>query len=271
MAAPETGIGSGLHFHVSLWHDNAPASRMPVGADLPDVLQQSIAGLLDALPEMAPLLHAPYPNSYKRYAPHSFAPVNYTWGYDNRTCAVRVAGRREHTRLEVRLAGAHANPYLALAAILASIFHGITKLGVLAMDASPAALALARWQGSGSNLHYAQHDFDARAIPPSLRPGTFDVIMCRNTLPYLDRERFLVDAARWLTPKGQLHLTIPVTSPHAPPPPPWARGLTVEQIRSLGAGWTQRTDYPLDAGHVCIVLSGQADPPAASTPARWSG
>ncbi|MFD1313553.1 glutamine synthetase [Streptomyces kaempferi] len=125
MAAPETGIGSGLHFHVSLWHDNAPAFRMPVGADLPDVLQQSIAGLLDALPEMAPLLYAPYPNSYKRYAPHSFAPVNYTWGYDNRTCAVRVAGRREHTRLEVRLAG--ANPYLALAAILASIFHGITK------------------------------------------------------------------------------------------------------------------------------------------------
>ncbi|MFE3267097.1 glutamine synthetase family protein [Streptomyces sp. NPDC059215] len=126
MAAPETGIGSGLHFHISLWHDNQPAFRMPVGADLPDVLQQSIAGLLDALPQMAPL-YAPYPNSYKRYTPHSFAPVNYTWGYDNRTCAIRVAGRREHTRLEVRLAGADANPYLTLAAILAAIFHGITK------------------------------------------------------------------------------------------------------------------------------------------------
>ncbi|MFD1275625.1 class I SAM-dependent methyltransferase [Streptomyces kaempferi] len=95
-----------------------------------------------------------------------------------------------------------------------------TGLGVLAMDASPTALALARWQGSGSNLHYTQHDFVARPIPSSLRPGTFDVIMCRNTLPYLDRERFLVDAARWLTPKGQLHLTIPVTNPDSPLPPP---------------------------------------------------
>ncbi|MEU1533954.1 class I SAM-dependent methyltransferase [Streptomyces fagopyri] len=135
-----------------------------------------------------------------------------------------------------------------------------TGLGVLAMDASPTALALARRQGTGSNLHYAQHDFDTKAIPPSLRPGTFDVIMCRNTLPYLNRERFLVDAARWLSPKGQLHLTIPVTSPDAPRSP-WTRGLTPEQIRSLGAGWVQRTDYVLDSGHVCIVLSGQADPP----------
>ncbi|MEU1533953.1 hypothetical protein [Streptomyces fagopyri] len=67
------------------------------------------------------------PTPTKRYTPHSFAPVNYTWGYDNRTCAIRLTGRREHTRLEVRLAGADANPYLTLAAILAAIFHGITK------------------------------------------------------------------------------------------------------------------------------------------------
>ncbi|MEV5786048.1 class I SAM-dependent methyltransferase [Streptomyces sp. NPDC048448] len=134
-----------------------------------------------------------------------------------------------------------------------------TGLGVLAMDASPTALALARWQ---ANLHYAQHDFVTRPIPSSLRPGTFDVIMCRNTLPYLDRERFLVDAARWLTPKGQLHLTIPLKRPDAPSPP-WAQGLTAEQIRSLGAGWATRVDYPLGPDHVCIVLSGQTDTPVA--------
>ncbi|MFE5142969.1 class I SAM-dependent methyltransferase [Streptomyces fagopyri] len=136
-----------------------------------------------------------------------------------------------------------------------------TGLGVLAMDASPTALALARRQGTGPHLHYAQHDFDARPIPPSLRPGTFDVIMCRNTLPYLDRHRFLVDAARWLTPKGQLHLTIPLKRPDAPSPP-WAQGLTAEQIRSLGAGWATRVDYPLGPDHACIVLSGQTDTPA---------
>ncbi|MFE2519434.1 glutamine synthetase family protein [Streptomyces mirabilis] len=126
MAAPETGIGSGLHFHVSLWRDSEPKFETGFGADLPSVLGQSIAGLLDALPEMAPL-YAPYPNSYKRYAPHSFAPTNFTWGYDNRTCAIRVAGRHKNTRLEVRLPGADANPHLALAAVLAGILHGITK------------------------------------------------------------------------------------------------------------------------------------------------
>ncbi|MFE5372445.1 class I SAM-dependent methyltransferase [Streptomyces mirabilis] len=135
-------------------------------------------------------------------------------------------------------------------------------LGVLAMDVSPTALAMARWQGSGPHLMYAQHDFVARPIPASLKPGTFDLIMCRNTLPYLDRERFLVDAGRWLTPKGQLHLTVPLIEPGAPPPPRWARGLTPEQIRNLGAGWTSRTDYPLNASHVCVVLSGYADAPA---------
>ncbi|MEU1535658.1 hypothetical protein [Streptomyces fagopyri] len=42
MAVPQTGIGSGLHFHISLWHDNKPAYQSAVGADLPDVLQQSL-------------------------------------------------------------------------------------------------------------------------------------------------------------------------------------------------------------------------------------
>ncbi|MET7725985.1 glutamine synthetase family protein [Streptomyces mirabilis] len=126
MAAPETGIGSGLHFHVSLWRDGEPAFETAFGAGLPEVLGQSIAGLLDALPEMAPL-YAPYPNSYRRFAPHSFAPTTFTWGYDNRTCAIRVAGHHKNTRLEVRLPGADANPFVALAAVLAGILHGITK------------------------------------------------------------------------------------------------------------------------------------------------
>jgi glutamine synthetase len=115
---------------VSLWRDGEPAFATAFGAGLPEVLGQSVAGLLDALPEMAPL-YAPNPNSYKRYAPHSFAPTTFTWGYDNRTCAIRIAGRDKDTRLEVRLPGADANPYLALAALLAGILHGITKHPIL--------------------------------------------------------------------------------------------------------------------------------------------
>ncbi|MFJ1529732.1 glutamine synthetase family protein [Streptomyces mirabilis] len=126
MAAPKTGVGSGLHLHLSLWSEgrNAFAAR-PGEPELPEPLYQAVAGLISGLPHMAPL-YAPTPNSYKRYVPHSFAPTRYTWGYDNRSCAVRITGHGEGQHVEVRLPGADANPYLALAAALAAIVHGIT-------------------------------------------------------------------------------------------------------------------------------------------------
>ncbi|MFG2022320.1 glutamine synthetase family protein [Streptomyces sp. NPDC048825] len=125
MAAPQTGIGSGLHLHVSLWRNDGPVFDMHPHDELPELLRHSIAGLISALPHLVPL-YAPTPNSYKRYARHSFAPTNYTWGRDNRTCAVRVVGHHENTHLEVRLPGADANPYLALSATIAAIIHGIS-------------------------------------------------------------------------------------------------------------------------------------------------
>ncbi|WP_413759266.1 glutamine synthetase family protein [Streptomyces sp. MMBL 11-3] len=125
MAAPQTGIGSGLHLHVSLWRDeDDSAFWAPQPGVLPELLQHSIAGLLTALPHMVPL-YAPTGNSYKRYRPHSFAPTRFTWGHGNRTCAIRITGEQSNPHLENRLPGADANPYLALAATLAAIIHGI--------------------------------------------------------------------------------------------------------------------------------------------------
>ena len=127
MSAPFTGVGSGLHLHVSLWKDGEPAFATASGEELPDTMRYSIAGLLSGMPHLAPL-YAPSPNSYKRYATaHSFAPQYMNWGYDNRGCAVRVTGHGDGTHLEVRLPGADANPYLALAATLASIVHGLIE------------------------------------------------------------------------------------------------------------------------------------------------
>ncbi|MFJ7280585.1 glutamine synthetase family protein [Kitasatospora sp. NPDC098663] len=127
MAAPSTGVGSGLHLHVSL-HDvddrTVLASDPADGTELSELGEQAVAGLLTALPQVAPLW-APYVNSYKRLADHSFAPARLAWGRDNRTCAVRVVGHGRSLRLEVRLPGADANPMLALAAVLAGIRHGI--------------------------------------------------------------------------------------------------------------------------------------------------
>jgi glutamine synthetase len=76
------------------------------------------------LPEFTYLL-APNINSYKRFVPGSFAPTAVAWGLDNRTCSLRVVGHGESLRVENRLPGGDVNPYLAVAALIASGLHGI--------------------------------------------------------------------------------------------------------------------------------------------------
>ncbi len=71
------------------------------------------------------LFFAPQINSYKRFAPGSFAPTAVAWGEDNRTCSLRVVGHGPSLRFENRLPGADVNPYLALAAMIAAGLHGI--------------------------------------------------------------------------------------------------------------------------------------------------
>ncbi|MFC8520644.1 glutamine synthetase family protein [Streptomyces sp. NPDC057257] len=127
MAAPETGVGSGLHLHVSLWSERGePCFVHHRGQDLSPLMDHAVAGLIGALPHLG-VLYAPYVNSYKRYRPKSFAPLRYNWGIDHRGCAIRLAGHGEGARLEVRLAGADANAYLAAAACIASIAYGIEE------------------------------------------------------------------------------------------------------------------------------------------------
>ncbi len=79
-------------------------------------------------------LFAPTANAYKRLRPQNYVPMSACWGYNNRTCAFRVPGGSiAATRIEHRVAGADANPYLAAAAVLAGILHGIET----AADAPP--------------------------------------------------------------------------------------------------------------------------------------
>ena len=71
------------------------------------------------------LFVAPSVNSYKRYAPESWAPTSVSWGRDNRTCGFRIVGHGQSRRIECRIPGADANPYLAFAALLAAGLDGI--------------------------------------------------------------------------------------------------------------------------------------------------
>lgn len=198
MAAPQTGIGSGLHLHLSLWHKGEPAFDLRPDEDLPDLLQHSIAGLISAMPHLVPL-YAPTTNSFARYMPRSFAPTNYTWGRDNRTCAVRLLGHHEQTHLEVRLPGADANPYLALSATIAAITHGLTDQPKLpepctgdayeAVDplGVPRSLEEARTDFAESRI--ALHAFGAPVVAHYSRAAEVEIEAQRGKVTDIDRER----------------------------------------------------------------------------------
>jgi glutamine synthetase len=85
------------------------------------------AGMLATMPEFM-LLYAPNVNSYKRFVPGSWAPVNVTWGFENRTTALRMMGASPGAaRIENRVPGADVNAYLGFAASLAGGLHGLEQ------------------------------------------------------------------------------------------------------------------------------------------------
>jgi glutamine synthetase len=114
--------GSSGHVHLSCWRDGENAFASPEHVD------PAVAGILEHLPGASLLLN-PTINSYKRLVPGYFAPVNVSWGLENRSAAVRVirSDRPERCRIECRRPGADANPYLALAALAASAADGIER------------------------------------------------------------------------------------------------------------------------------------------------
>jgi len=126
MAKPfATDAGSGFHTHMSVI-DADGRNIFADGSDTgSDALVFAVQGLLDTLADTT-LVFAPHANSYRRLRIGSHAPANVTWGYDNRTVAVRIpAGSDASRRIEHRVAGADANPYLVLTAILGGALDGI--------------------------------------------------------------------------------------------------------------------------------------------------
>ncbi len=126
MAKPFTDrAGSGLHVHFSLLDKNGVNVFDNGGAQGSETLINAVGGVLGTLKENA-LLWAPHLNSYRRLQPGSHAPTGICWAYENRTAAIRIpGGDHKARRIEHRVAGADANPYLVLAAILHGALDGI--------------------------------------------------------------------------------------------------------------------------------------------------
>ncbi|WP_028296328.1 glutamine synthetase family protein [Olivibacter sitiensis] len=120
--------GCSGHVHQSLWDAEGKRNLFFEGEGthkISSLMQQYIAGQLHCLPHVLPM-YAPTVNSYKRLVEGAWAPTTLTWGVDNRTVALRVlSGGAKSTRLETRVVGSDTNPYLAMAACLASGLYGI--------------------------------------------------------------------------------------------------------------------------------------------------
>jgi glutamine synthetase len=121
--------GSSAHLHLSLWNKSDRTSlfkgNVPFGPVVgSDEFRWFHGGWIKHAREMA-VCYAPYPASYKRYQSRSWAPTSLAWSADNRTAGFRVVGSDSSLRVECRLPGADANPYVAYAASLASGLDGI--------------------------------------------------------------------------------------------------------------------------------------------------
>ncbi|MBN0045436.1 glutamine synthetase [Streptomyces actuosus] len=121
--------GNSCHIHLSLADaegNNAMARGGEDPGGMSELMRHFLAGQLVALRDFS-LLYAPGINSYKRFQRGSFAPTAVAWGYDNRTCALRVVGHGRSLRFENRVPGGDVNPHLAVAGMVAAGLHGIEQ------------------------------------------------------------------------------------------------------------------------------------------------
>mgnify|MGYP000087687293 FL=1 len=133
MAKPyEEHAGSGMHVHISMLDKQGNNVFADADGEDSTLLKQALAGMIALMPASMALL-APNVNAYRRFQAGMYVPTQASWGHNNRTVALRIpCGDRDSHRVEYRVAGADANPYLVMATILAGIVYGLdTQLPLL--------------------------------------------------------------------------------------------------------------------------------------------
>lgn len=158
MAKPFAGsAGNGMHIHASLYNesgenvfaDDASTATPPIS----DMLRHAIGGMAETMPQ-AMAIFAPNANSYRRFVPGTYVPMSSCWGYNHRDVSLRIpVSNHQNRRVEHRVAGADANPYLVVAAVLAGMHYGITQAcepGVMVQENTelPEQMAVlpSRWE-----------------------------------------------------------------------------------------------------------------------------
>jgi glutamine synthetase len=186
--------GSAMHVHQSII-DPITKQNLFAGEDgrASKLFRNYLGGLQKYTPAVMPIL-APNVNSYRRLSRFSNAPINLEWGYDNRTCGLRVPyGAASAMRVENRVPGADANPYLAFAATLACGYLGMVE------ELEPTQ----PFEGSAYSMPYAlpreiSHALDIMEACEPLReilgPKMIEVLVAVKKLEY---ETYLHVISSW--------------------------------------------------------------------------
>ena len=117
--------GNGMHVHFSILNNNGQNIFSSGGNSGSKFLKNAIGGCISAM-KASTLIFAPFENSYERLTPKAHAPTGISWAYENRTAAIRIPmGSPSSKRIEHRVAGGDANPYLLFTAILGAALKGI--------------------------------------------------------------------------------------------------------------------------------------------------
>ena len=120
--------GSGMHIHLSLLDQSG--QNVFAGDPISPLFRHALGGMRDTMADFM-AVWAQSANAYRRYVPKSYVSMAAHWGFNNRTVALRIPrSDGAATRIEHRVAGADANPYLVIASILAGMSHGMTNRSI---------------------------------------------------------------------------------------------------------------------------------------------
>ena len=194
MAKPIAGQpGSSMHLHQSVIDTDGKNIFTGSNGDETPYFRQFIAGLQCGIPELM-LIYAPHVNSFRRLVSGLQAPVNMHWGYDNRTLGLRVPGGSPAARrVENRIAGSDANPYLAIAASLAAGLWGIEN-GASATEPM-SGNAYLEGHGLPRTMLAALELMEGSAVAGSLLGDRF--VTAYTSVKKLEYENFLSEVSAW--------------------------------------------------------------------------
>jgi glutamine synthetase len=202
-------VGSSCHIHVSLWDGAKNLFWRPRGSPLSaaaadpgagsKLFRRFLGGLMKYSPELCSFF-APTVNAYKRYQAASWAPTKMAWGRDNRTVGFRVVGHANSFRIENRMPGSDANPYLAFAAMLAAGIAGMEEQldcgdcynGNAYVDSSLAALPKTLRQSVDQldRSELARRAFGDTVVDFYVRTGRLEADAYDNAVTDWERSRY---------------------------------------------------------------------------------